>query len=540
MTETPPLSPEDRVLDVCFVGCQGAGQLELIHHCNVYSSSAILKGDEYRVRFVDSSTPSIYDTWHSGILSRADVIFCCFSVVKKHTLEVLEKDWVPKIKVPFILLGVQIDQRKDNSDAFTEADGRNFAEKFGAVGYLEANLKNIDDIVAKSILTADEHWRAQVKSRRDEAAQEPIIRRRDGSEEGDAKAPNELLMYEDERTPFEDDTHPLKREMISANLSVLGLTPAQSHAYLRCDLEDLELTTIDAIRTFTNLQFVNVSKNKLRTLEPLGLLPYLLHINASHNFLERSQTFAPSLQLETCDLSYNSLTQVGDWNIQKYLRELNLRGNLIEYISPGSLSLNMYLRMIDMSENAVKKVENFPPNTETLLLANNHLESLDGIEQYTELQILNVQKNHITHLYPLRVEDCPRLRKLSVSNNNIGSINQLLHLSEFPYLCDLFLIPNPVENLPRYREQVLYRIPNLRYLDESHVLAEEKIKSSELYGDYVSDREEIWHKYLPKEGFVDRRLLTSEMIEKEEQEKFGQVHMVSLDYELPSEWPVQG
>jgi hypothetical protein len=68
----------------------------------------------------------------------------------------------------------------------------------------------------------------------------------------------------------------------------------------------------------------------------------------------------------------------------------------------------------------------------------------------------------------------------------------------------------------------------------------ETIKTKVLYGDDVQSMEDIFHKYLAKEEFIDRRLITSEMIEKDEMEEFGQAHMVSLDYELPSECPVQG
>merc|ERR1719234_201371 len=183
--------------------------------------------------------------------------------------------------------------------------------------------------------------------------------------------------------------------MVSKNLSTLGLTPTCHHAYLRVDLENFGLTSIDAIRTFVHLQFVNVSHNKLRSLEPLSKLPYLLHLCASHNFLERTQTFGPPRQMETCDLSFNSLVEIGDWSAHKYLRELNLKGNLIPRIPDGGLRFNKCLRMVDLSQNHLRKIENFPPKIEALFLSQNQITSLDGIQNLPELQVLNVKQNLI-------------------------------------------------------------------------------------------------------------------------------------------------
>ena len=39
----------------------------------------------------------------------------------------------------------------------------------------------------------------------------------------------------------------------------------------------------------------------------------------------RSQNFTAPDGLETCDMSYNMLAELGDWKVHRYLRELNLR-----------------------------------------------------------------------------------------------------------------------------------------------------------------------------------------------------------------------
>merc|ERR1719390_559336 len=102
---------------------------------------------------------------------------------------------------------------------------------------------------------------------------------------------------------IKDDIVPLTAEVITQNLSELGSIPARQHSYLRVDVGKLGLTSVDGIAPFQCLQFVNISGNRLRTLEPLGNLKCLLHLNASLNLLIRTQCFAAPEHLETVDMS---------------------------------------------------------------------------------------------------------------------------------------------------------------------------------------------------------------------------------------------
>ena len=69
----------------------------------------------------------------------------------------------------------------------------------------------------------------------------------------------------------------------------------------------------------------------------------------------------------------------------------------------------------------------------TLYLSNNLISSLDGIEQ----------------------EVFRTITKLSLSNNDIRRVNDLLPLSKLPKLITLSLNGNPVTHLPYYKQEVL-------------------------------------------------------------------------------------
>lgn len=73
-----------------------------------------------------------------------------------------------------------------------------------------------------------------------------------------------------EALTIEEDIRPLTKPDILPNLSCLGMTPSLRHAYLQLDLPDLRLTSCEALRRFSSIQFLDVSGNNLRSLEPLG------------------------------------------------------------------------------------------------------------------------------------------------------------------------------------------------------------------------------------------------------------------------------
>jgi len=69
---------------------------------------------------------------------------------------------------------------------------------------------------------------------------------------------------------------------------------------------------------------------------------------------------------------------------------------------------------------------------------------------------------------------------------------------------------------------VLFHIPQLRMLDGVEIIPEEKVKSENLHGSDVRDREMIFKTMLPQENFVDRRIYVYEDIEEESEDEMLQ------------------
>mmetsp|Transcript_77131 Transcript_77131/g.200982 ORF Transcript_77131/g.200982 Transcript_77131/m.200982 type:complete len:550 (-) Transcript_77131:290-1939(-) len=482
-----------------------------------------LDGQPYGVRLTDNVAKTSFDRQRSAALGSSHVVLLCFAVDRPETLQNLAERWLqclaiaglsqspgcgPSAGPPLVLVGLRGDRRGPEG-CVSESEATGFAEACGARGYFECSTQDVDSIhraVDEALALAKDHyggqWREQPSTERPQV----------GSEE----------WLEHERQNAGEDTTPLEQSVIKAGLSMLGRTRTNKHAWLRVDVPDMALTSIDAMRPYELLQFVNVSRNQLRTLEPLGALRGLLHLNASFNLLVRSQSFTPPDSLETCDMSYNLIGELGDWHTHRFLRELNLRGNFIDRIGTG-LKGNRELRMLDMSENYIGRIENLEGlDLRTLYLAQNQLVSLDGISTLSKLQALNIRHNNITSIASLRSEDLPRLRRLNISDNRLGDIHEVASLAAFTLLQDLRLAPNPVDQLPHYRAQVLHRLPLLRTLDASVAAPEEKVKADLIYGADIEERRKIFENLLPEETFVDRRLVTEELIAEEETQRFGQ------------------
>jgi len=141
-------------------------------------------------------------------------------------------------------------------------------------------------------------------------------------------------------------------------------------------------------------------------------------------------------------------------------RELDLRGHKIPSIE--NLGVAGPQDAIDFTDNDIQLLGNFPlsPRLQTLLLA----------------------RNRITHIQPSLAGSIPNLTNLVLTSNNIAELADLDVLSTFPKLTHLVLMENPVTRKEHYRYWILFRCPNVRFLDFQKVKDVERQKATELFG----------------------------------------------------------
>jgi len=255
-----------------------------------------LDGQPYGVRLTDNVAKTSFDRQRSAALGSSHVVLLCFAVDQPGSLQSLAERWLQSLVIagvaqspggggaPLVLVGLRADRRGPEG-CVSESEATDFAEACGARGYFECSTHDIDSVqraVDEALALAKDHYGRQWQEQ--PSTERPQV----GSEE----------WLEHERLNVGEDSAPLEQSAIKAGLSMLGRTRTNKHAWLRVDLPDMALTSIDALRPYELLQFVNVSRNRLRSLEPLGALRGLLHLNASSGrrpskILRRSSMSAP-------------------------------------------------------------------------------------------------------------------------------------------------------------------------------------------------------------------------------------------------------
>ena len=163
------------------------------------------------------------------------------------------------------------------------------------------------------------------------------------------------------------------------------------------------------------------------------------------------------LEKKVLDLSYNKLSVI-EGLAGLPIQELNLRGNLLCTLSHLGVEYLPCLSVLDLAENKIECLSSF--------------------------------------------ETCSKLEVLDIRSNNIGVIRQVEFLGKIPWLRVLLLGENPCAKKPFYRSRVIYRLLKLTRLDLTHVSADEKIRSFNLYqceGGDLPSRIDSFSRHFPED-----------------------------------------
>ncbi|TKA82484.1 U2 small nuclear ribonucleoprotein A' [Friedmanniomyces simplex] len=165
----------------------------------------------------------------------------------------------------------------------------------------------------------------------------------------------------------------------------------------------------------------------------------------------------------TAELINNSLSYLNPLKE----RELDLRGHKIPSIE--NLGVAKDHEAIDFTDNDLSVLTNFPlsPRLQTLLCA----------------------RNRISSIQPTLAKSLPSLHTLVLTHNNISELADLDPLQGFGKLTHVSLLENPVTSKENYRYWVLWRAPQIRYLDFQKVRDVEREKAKELFGTSVAPTE---------------------------------------------------
>uniref|UniRef100_A0A0D9VE60 U2A'/phosphoprotein 32 family A C-terminal domain-containing protein n=1 Tax=Leersia perrieri TaxID=77586 RepID=A0A0D9VE60_9ORYZ len=160
----------------------------------------------------------------------------------------------------------------------------------------------------------------------------------------------------------------------------------------------------------------------------------------------------------------------------------------------GSFPLQDQFDTIDLSDNEIVKLENFP--------------------YLNRLGTLLVNNNRITRINPNLGEFLPKLHTLVLTNNRLTNLAEIDPLTSLPNLQFLSLLDNTVTKQPDYRLYVIHKLKHLRLLDFKKVKQQERIAAAEKFHSKEAEEEA---KKVPAKTFTPGQVVDAQDTTKEEQ-----------------------
>lgn len=141
-------------------------------------------------------------------------------------------------------------------------------------------------------------------------------------------------------------------------------------------------------------------------------------------------------------------------------RELLLRGLQVTAIENFAI-LQDGFDVIDLSDNEIKKLDNFP--------------------RMKRLSCFMLNNNLISRISPSLGSQLPSIRALILTNNRITTLAEVCHIATLQELEHLVLMENPVAYSTHYRLFTIHHIPTLKSLDYRKVSKREREEAKKLF-----------------------------------------------------------
>ena len=177
-----------------------------------------------------------------------------------------------------------------------------------------------------------------------------------------------------------------------------------------------------------------------------------------------------------------------------------------------------------LDNNSIKEIDGLDHlvHLEWLDLSFNQISSIRGLDKLTQLKDVSLFSNQITTIEGGFDKCGPSLECLSLGNNQISSLDEILVLRPF-CLKMLTLSGNPVCEEVEYKTTALAFLTNLCYLDYEMVQEREVISAKEQYQDELIDLED-------KEGVEREKILKDDQL----QEQLGELRVAGIEFAMTS------
>lgn len=149
----------------------------------------------------------------------------------------------------------------------------------------------------------------------------------------------------------------------------------------------------------------------------------------------------------------------------------------------------------------IDSLENCCRHIRILLLQNNIIPKMEGLNKLKELEYLNLALNNVSMIEG--VEGCESLKKLDLTVNfvDVEDLEESIYnLKANIMLEDMYLTGNPCEDWPGFKAYVLAHLPRLKQLDGKMVLPHERIQARQQLPQLEEDLERAVQASLAKKA----------------------------------------
>ena len=202
----------------------------------------------------------------------------------------------------------------------------------------------------------------------------------------------------------------------------------------------------DVLSGYPYIRYLLINENKLKSLDGVEKMHSLLYLDSSQNALKSSQFLGVRNTLtflQHVNLSINRLKTLEPIQLPR-LKKLYLDENRLRDIE--GVKDHRGLELLSVKKNKIKHLNGVEGLTKLkeLYLDENSIKSMDGLGRLPSLEILSLQTNQIKEL-PEQIPVLPRLKRLNLAENKLTKFKDIPRLLSLANLVDLSLNTNPYE-----------------------------------------------------------------------------------------------
>lgn len=246
----------------------------------------------------------------------------------------------------------------------------------------------------------------------------------------------------------------ITEELMEKSLSILGHNHLGQIVFSCSTLKKVGLEDISLLSSYQFLQKIILDGNKLKSLDALKSLRYLVHLSASDNFLGDDcfeSLRGSSFNLEHLELNNNQLRSLNGLHYLPYLINFSASQNQISELKSENFSTNQCLMRVNLQENQIANVEpqifSGAQHIRSLNLSKNMLRDMTFTSYIIgNLESLFLSDNLIEHVCR-SLSQCKSLVLLDLTNNRIETIEELQNICPAPGLRKLYVTGNPFREM---------------------------------------------------------------------------------------------